>query len=101
MLTVIGLLVYTVIQRQVRLSLRMHDQQVPGKKGETAIPTAAVVFALFALVALVQIQVRGPKVYDRYGGQPHHMLICDALGLNHSWYEAPPAHKNGKRTHIP
>ena len=43
MLTVVGLLVYTVIQRQVRLYLRMHDQQVPGHKGETAMPTAAVV----------------------------------------------------------
>ena len=44
----LGLLVYTVIQRQVRLYLRTHDQQVPGNKGETAIPTAAVVLALFA-----------------------------------------------------
>ena len=101
MLTVIGLLVYTVIQRQVRLYLRMHDQQVPGNKGETAMPTAAVVFALFSLVALVQIQMRGQKVYHMYGVQPYHLLICDALGLNYSWYEAPTAHKNGKRTHTP
>lgn len=101
MLTVIGLLVYTVIQRQVRLYLRMHDQQVPGNKGETAMPTAAVVFALFSSVALVQIQVSGQKVYDMYGVQPHHWLICDALGLNYAWYEAPAAHKNGKRTHTP
>ena len=36
MLTVVGLLVYTVIQRQVRLSLREHDQQIPGNKGLTA-----------------------------------------------------------------
>jgi transposase len=42
MLTVMGLLVYSVIQRQVRLSLRTHDQQIPGNKGTTAIPTAAV-----------------------------------------------------------
>ena len=33
MLTVVGLLVYAVIQRQVRLYLRDHDQQVPGNKG--------------------------------------------------------------------
>jgi hypothetical protein len=79
----------------------MHDQQVPGKQGETAMPTAAVVCALFALGALVQIQMHGQKVYQMYGGQPHHWLICDALGLNYSWYEAPAAHKNGKRTHTP
>ena len=54
MLTVIGFLVYSVIQRQVRLYLRMHDQQSPGNKGMTAPPTAAVVLALFAQVALVQ-----------------------------------------------
>ena len=50
MLTVLGLLVYSVIQRQVRLYLRTHDQQLPGNKGLTAIPTAVVVFALFECV---------------------------------------------------
>jgi len=55
MLTVVGLLVYSIIQRQVRLALRTHDQQVPGHKGATAIPTAAVVLSLFAQVALVQL----------------------------------------------
>jgi len=54
MLTVIGWLVYNVIQRQVRLYLRTHDQQLPGNKGMTATPTAAVVLALFAQVALIQ-----------------------------------------------
>jgi transposase len=53
-LTVLGLLVSSVIQRQVRLSLRTHDQQLPGNKGMTVTPTAVVVFALFAQVALVQ-----------------------------------------------
>src|SRR2546428_6451598 len=41
MLTVIGLLVYSIIQRQVRLDLHTQGQQVPGNKGTTAIPTAA------------------------------------------------------------
>jgi transposase len=55
MLTVLGLLVYSIIQRQVRLSLRTYDQQIPGNKGATATPTAAVVVSLFAAVALVQL----------------------------------------------
>ena len=46
MLTVLGLLVYSVIQRQVRLYLRTHDQQIPGNKGMTATPTAAVVLVV-------------------------------------------------------
>ena len=44
----------SIIQRQVRLYLRAHDQQIPGNKGLTATPTAAVVLALFAQVALIQ-----------------------------------------------
>jgi hypothetical protein len=53
MLTVLGLLVSSVIQRQVRLYLHTHDQQLPGNKGLTATPTAAVVLALFTPIALV------------------------------------------------
>ena len=52
--TVVGLLVYSIIQRQVRLYLHTHDQQIPGNKGMTATPTAAVVLALFAHVALIR-----------------------------------------------
>ena len=74
MLTVIGLLVYTVIQRQVRLSLRTHGQRIPGNKGLTATPTAAVVLALFAQVALIQLGVADQQVKQMYGVQPHHLL---------------------------
>jgi hypothetical protein len=101
LLTVLGLLVYTVLQRQVRLSLCTHDQQVPGNTGETAIPTAAVVLALFASVALVQIQRGRQEVWHVYGVQPYHVLLCDALDLSRSWYEAPSADKNGTRNHTP
>jgi len=93
MLTVVGLLVSSIIQRQVRLSLRTHDQQLPGNKGPTALPTAAVVLALFAQVALVQFWIGEHEVVQMYGLQPHHLLICDALGLDHAWYEVPSAHE--------
>jgi transposase len=93
MLTVVGLLVYSVIQRQVRLSLRTHEQQLPGNKGMTAIPTAAVVLALFSQVALVQLWIDEHEVVQIAGVQPHHLLICDALELDHAWYKAPSAHK--------
>ena len=82
MLTVVGLLVYSIIQRQVRLYLRTHDQQIPGNKGVTATPTAAVVLALFAQVALVQLWIGDQEVEQMYGVQPHHLLLCDALGLD-------------------
>jgi transposase len=100
MLTVMGLLVYALIQRQVRLYLRTHAQQVPGNKRETATPTAAVVLALFAPVAVVHVRIATTAVQQMYGLQAHHLLVCDALGLDHTWYEAPPVQKNtaGART---
>ena len=93
MLTVLGLLVYSIIQRQVRLYLRAHDQQIPGNKGATATPTATVVLSLFRQVALVQCWIDTQEVVQMAGVQPHHLLVCDALGLDHAWYEGPSAHK--------
>jgi hypothetical protein len=84
---------YSIIQRQVRLYLHTHDQQVPGNKGATATPTAAVVLTLFAQVALVQLWIDTQEVAQLSGVQPHHLLICDALGLDSSWYAGPSAQK--------
>ena len=97
----LGLLVYSVIQRQVRLYLHTHDQQLPGNKGLTATPTAAVVLALFTQVALVQLCIDGQEVAQLSGVQPQHLLVCDALGLDSSWYEAPLAYKNGRYSQTP
>ena len=96
MLTVLGLLVYSIIQRQVRLSLRTHAQQIPGNKGLTATPTAAVVLALFAHVALVQFWIGEQVVEQLYGVQPHHLLLCEALGLDASWYAVLSAQKHSR-----
>ena len=94
MLTVVGLLVYSIMQRQVRWSLQTHDQQVPGNKGATATPTAAVVLALFAQIALVPLWIDEQEVAQLSGVQPHHLLVCDALGLDSSWYAVPSGQKN-------
>jgi transposase len=101
MLTVLGLLVYSVIQRQVRLYLRTHDQQLPGNKGLTATPTAAVVLTLFAQVAFIQLVIDDQEVGQIYGVQPHHLLLCDALGLDRSWYTAPSAQKSARGIQTP
>jgi transposase len=94
MLTVVGLLVYAVIQRQVRLYLRAHAQRLPGNKGPTATPTAAVVFTLFAPVMLVQFAVDEQSSFQVHGLQPHHQLICEAVGLDPTWYWAPAIRQN-------
>ena len=59
----------------------------------TATPTAAVVLALFAQVALIQLGVEDQQVEQLYGVQPHHLLVCDALDLDSSWYAVPSAPK--------
>src|SRR5215813_12601815 len=87
MLTVVGLLVYAVIQRQVRLYLRAHDQHVPGNKGPTATPTAAVVFAFFTPVMLVQFAVDNIPYLQAQGIQDYHRIICDAVGIDQAWYQ--------------
>jgi transposase len=85
MLTVVGLLVYAVIQRQVRLSLRDHDWHIPGHKGLTATPTAAVVFALFTPVTLVHFAVdKAPSLHGHGIGEDH-LIICEAVGIDQAW----------------
>jgi transposase len=94
MLTVVGLLIYAVIQRQVRLYLRDHHQHVPGNKGPTSAPTAAVVFSLFAPVMRVQFVIDEQISSQVHGLQPHHLLICDAVGLDSTWYGVPAIQQN-------
>ena len=99
--TVVGLLDYSIYQRQVRLYMPMHDQQLPGNKGLTATPTAVVVLTLFAQVALIQLAIGDQEVEQVYGVQSHHLLLCDALGLDRSWYTAPSAQKSARGIQTP
>jgi hypothetical protein len=96
MLTVVGLLVYAVIQRQVRLYLRDHDQQIPGNKGPTATPTAAVVFALFAPVTLVQFAVDKTTSLQVHGVQHPHRIVCEAVGTDPDWYQGTGRGQNSR-----
>jgi transposase len=94
MLTVVGLLVYAVIQRQVRLYLRDQERHIPGNKGPTATPTAAVVFALFAPVMLVQFVVDKQLSLQMHGIQDYHLLVCDAVGIDQAWYQGAATGQN-------
>ena len=94
MLTVVGLLVYTIIQRQVRLYLRDHDRHIPGNKGPTAMPTTAVVFALFAPVMLVQFAMDNMTSLQFHGVQDHHRIICEAVGIDPVWYQGAATGQN-------
>ena len=94
MLTVVGLLVYAVIQRQVRRYLLDHDRQLPGNKGPTAMPTAAVVFALFTPVMLVHFAVDTTPGCQVHGVQDYHLIVCDAVGIDQAWYQGAATGQN-------
>jgi len=97
----VGLLVYAVMQRQVRLSLRDHDRQIPGNKGPTATPTAAVVFALFTPVMLVQFTVDAQHNLQMHGVQDYHLIVCDAVGIDPGWYQIAVSGQNSLPRTIP
>jgi transposase len=94
MLTVVGLLVYAVIQRQVRLYLREHNQQIPGNKGLTALPTAAAVFDLFTPVTLVHYAVDHAPILHVHGIREDHLMVCEAVGMDQAWYQGAAAEQN-------
>jgi hypothetical protein len=94
MLTVVGLLVDGLIQRQVCQYLAQHEASIPGNKGPTNIPTATVIFESFATVTRVALTLEDMTVCQIQGWQAHHDLICQALELDHTIYEAPTTQKN-------
>jgi transposase len=81
MLTVVGLLVYSLIQRQVRQYLQEHEATIPGNKGETNNPTATVVFESLTTLVRLELSVDGVTVYQFHGWQAHHERVFKALGL--------------------
>jgi len=81
MLTVIGLLVYGLIQRQVRQYLQEHEATIPGNKGETNTPTATVVLESFATLNWVELNMDGERVEQFAGWQVHHERVFQALEL--------------------
>jgi hypothetical protein len=96
MLTVVGLLVDAVSQRQVRLDLRDPAQHSPGQKGPTAPPTAAVVCALFAPVTLGQCAVEQTTSRQVHGIRDHPLLVCAAVGIDPAWYQGAATRQNAR-----
>ena len=94
MLTGVGLLVYGLIQRQVRQYLAQHEATIPGNKGETDVPTTTVVFESFATVTRIELSLEESTISQIHGWQAHHELICQALELDALIYERPTTEKN-------
>jgi transposase len=82
MLTVVGLLIYGLIQRQVRQYLLEHHETIPGNKGETDSPTATVVFESFTTVTRVELRMGTVRADQFHGWQAYHERVFRALGLS-------------------
>ena len=95
MLTVVGLLVYGLIQRQVRQYLQEHEETIPGNKGETDNPTATVVFESLTTLTRLELTVDGVTVYQFHGWQAHHERVFQALGLPSLIDDGLATQKNG------
>jgi hypothetical protein len=101
MRTGMGFLVYAVIQRPVRRYLREHDRHRPGNQGPTATPPAAVVLALFPPVTLVHFAVDHAPLLQVHGIQAAPLLIGEAVGIDHAWYQGAAAGQNALLSSTP
>ena len=63
-------------------------------KGPTATPTAAVVFALVTPVTLGHFAVDQAPILHVHGIQEDHLIICEAVGIDHAWYQGVAAGQN-------
>ena len=50
---------------------------------------------------LVQLELDKTVYLQVYGLQDHHLTICDALGIDRSWYASPPIWQNSLMSATP
>lgn len=65
--------------------LREPHHHLPGNKGPAPTPTAAVIVALLRSVTMVPLRVGALEVCHVHGWQDDYGIVCDALGIDHSW----------------
>jgi hypothetical protein len=52
------------------------------------------VFALFAPVMLVQFAMDNATSLQVHGVQDHHLLVCEAVGIDPAWYQGGATGQN-------
>jgi hypothetical protein len=65
-----------------------------------ATPAMLWLNTALALVARAHVRVNITEVSQMYRIHAYHLRVCDALGLDHVWYEAPTAPKTSNE-HVP
>ena len=53
-----------------------------------------MILALFTPVMRVQVPIDTTTVPHIYGLHPHHLMVCDALGVAQAWYASPSNQEN-------
>src|SRR5215471_17669521 len=67
---------------------------VTGVYHPPGIAAAAVVFALFAPVMLVQFAMENASSLQVHGVQDHHRIVCEAVGIDPAWYQGGATGQN-------
>ena len=62
---------------------------------------AALVFALFTSVMLVQFAVDEQHNLQVHGIQDDHLIVCEAVGIDPSWYQIAGSGQNSLLRTIP
>ena len=70
-----------------------------GKAGSNILTIR--VLSLFVQVMMVQLEVDKKVSFQVYGLQDHHLMVCDALGIDRLWYASPPTGQNRRMSATP
>jgi transposase len=88
----IALLVYTLIERQVRKSLAMREETLPDRPAPSQSPTARTVFQLMRNIAVVTLVWAGQLSRQVTTLSPLQLQVIGLLGYDASSYALP--HRN-------
>jgi transposase len=86
----LALLVYTLVERQVRKSLAERGETLPDRPAPSQRPTARTVFQLMRNIAVVSLWWAGQAHRQVTALNAHQLHVIHLLGCERSLYTLPP-----------
>jgi hypothetical protein len=88
----LALLVYTLVERQVRSALVERGKTLPDRPAPSQRPTARTVFELMRNIAMVTLEWTGHSHQQVTTLNPHQLHVISRLGYEAAMYALP--HRN-------
>jgi hypothetical protein len=88
----LALLVYTLVERQVRKSLVARGETLPDRTAASQRPTARTVFQLMRNIAVVSLWWAGRTYRQVTARNAHQLHVIQLQGCERSIYTLPPRH---------